>query len=258
MHIILITVGALLGLYGWFTVFESFEGSKELVLVPLAIFFTAVALLGTAHHIGLNWGWVQYLLDMDMKTYFMWPLVIVTGLAFLVAIFSIFSGEGGSLLTPVYVFCMGCLLFVAAWIVFVIPVFITSNPYLFLGLLVVAVVAGLGVIVGKMKRGDTALNDVIEGICDRVRSHHQYVLDEVLTEEEPEEPKDPKAQEYYKYLKLEYGASNTQIKSSYRERIKKYHPDLHQHNKRNKETAEKVTSQLNEAYSYLMKFNKAA
>lgn len=253
MHIILITVGALLGLYGWFTVFESFEGSKELVLVPLAIFFTAVALLGTAHHIGLNWGWVQYLLDMDMKTYFMWPLVIVTGLAFLVAIFSIFSGEGGSLLTPVYVFCMGCLLFVAAWIVFVIPVFITSNPYLFLGLLVVAVVAGLGAITGKMKRGRSEIDDgALEDMYDRKQKMND------VKSEEPEEPKDPQAQEYYKYFKLEYGSSKGQVKSSYRDRIKKCHPDLHQHNKRNKETAEKVTSQLNEAYSYLMKFNKAA
>ena len=59
-----------------------------------------------------------------------------------------------------------------------------------------------------------------------------------------------KEEEYYKILELENGAGFDEIKKSYRRLLKKYHPDLFQNDSKKLEIAKKVTTQINEAYTY--------
>lgn len=53
---------------------------------------------------------------------------------------------------------------------------------------------------------------------------------------------------YYQILKVEKDATPEQIRDSYISLIKKYHPDIY---KGNKEYAEKITKELNDAYDIL-------
>ena len=55
---------------------------------------------------------------------------------------------------------------------------------------------------------------------------------------------------YYEVLELEYGADFDKIKSAYRRLLKKYHPDLFQNRPEKLKTAQEVTRQINEAYTY--------
>lgn len=53
---------------------------------------------------------------------------------------------------------------------------------------------------------------------------------------------------YYEILKVSKNATDKQIKASYKSLIKKYHPDIY---KGDKAFAEKITSELNDAYDTL-------
>lgn len=53
---------------------------------------------------------------------------------------------------------------------------------------------------------------------------------------------------YYEILKVSKTASQKEIRDSYKKLIKKYHPDLY---KGNRDYAEKITKELNDAYSVL-------
>ncbi len=55
--------------------------------------------------------------------------------------------------------------------------------------------------------------------------------------------------EYFANLELVPGASFTEIKSSYRRLLAKYHPDRYHEDKR-RPFAEEITRRLNEAYQY--------
>jgi len=55
---------------------------------------------------------------------------------------------------------------------------------------------------------------------------------------------------YYKILELEYGANFDSIKKSYKKLLKKYHPDLFQNKPEKLKSAQEVTRQINEAYTY--------
>lgn len=55
---------------------------------------------------------------------------------------------------------------------------------------------------------------------------------------------------YYKILELEYGANFNSIKKSYKKMLKKYHPDLFQNQPDKLKSAQEVTRQINEAYTY--------
>lgn len=55
---------------------------------------------------------------------------------------------------------------------------------------------------------------------------------------------------YYKILELEYGADFESIKKSYKRMLKKYHPDLFQNKPEKLKSAQKLTQQINEAYTY--------
>ena len=55
---------------------------------------------------------------------------------------------------------------------------------------------------------------------------------------------------YYKILELEYGADFSDIKKSYKRLLKKYHPDLFQNKPEKLKSAQEVTRQINEAYTY--------
>jgi DnaJ-domain-containing protein 1 len=55
--------------------------------------------------------------------------------------------------------------------------------------------------------------------------------------------------EYFANLELSPEASFEEIKKSYKNLLKKYHPDKY-HNDERSEYAEKITKKLNEAYSY--------
>ena len=60
---------------------------------------------------------------------------------------------------------------------------------------------------------------------------------------------------YYEILKVSKNASNKQIRDSYKKLIKKYHPDIY---RGNKEFAEKITKDLNDAYDTLSNAEKRA
>jgi len=55
---------------------------------------------------------------------------------------------------------------------------------------------------------------------------------------------------YYKILELEYGANFSSIKKAYKKLLKKYHPDLYQTKPEKQKVAQKITRQINEAYTY--------
>ena len=55
---------------------------------------------------------------------------------------------------------------------------------------------------------------------------------------------------YYKILELEYGANFPSIKKAYKKLLKKYHPDLYQTKPEKQKVAQKITRQINEAYTY--------
>ena len=55
---------------------------------------------------------------------------------------------------------------------------------------------------------------------------------------------------YYKILELEYGSDFNSIKKSYKKLLKKYHPDLFQNKPEKLKSAQEVTRQINEAYTY--------
>jgi DnaJ-domain-containing protein 1 len=62
---------------------------------------------------------------------------------------------------------------------------------------------------------------------------------------------------YYANLELKTGAGFAEIKASYKELIKKYHPDKFNQNEEQRKIAEEITRKLNEAYIYFeRKFNK--
>ena len=56
----------------------------------------------------------------------------------------------------------------------------------------------------------------------------------------------------YEVLGIKEGASKEEIRSAYKEQVKKYHPDRHQNNPLY-ELAEEKLQEINEAYDYLMK-----
>ena len=55
---------------------------------------------------------------------------------------------------------------------------------------------------------------------------------------------------YYKILELEYGSDFNSIKKSYKKLLKKYHPDLFLNKPEKLKSAQEVTRQINEAYTY--------
>ena len=55
---------------------------------------------------------------------------------------------------------------------------------------------------------------------------------------------------YYKILELEYGSDFNSIKKAYKRLLKKYHPDLFQNQPEKIKSAQEVTRQINEAYTY--------
>ena len=55
---------------------------------------------------------------------------------------------------------------------------------------------------------------------------------------------------YYKILELEYGSDFSSIKKAYKRLLKKYHPDLFQNKPEKLKSAQEVTRQINEAYTY--------
>lgn len=61
--------------------------------------------------------------------------------------------------------------------------------------------------------------------------------------------------EHYKTLELPVGASFAEVKASYRELIKKYHPDRHTDPDKHRAALE-VTQRLNQAYAYFKQKHK--
>ena len=55
---------------------------------------------------------------------------------------------------------------------------------------------------------------------------------------------------YYKILELEYGSDFSSIKKAYKRLLKKYHPDLFLNKPEKLKSAQEVTRQINEAYTY--------
>ena len=62
-----------------------------------------------------------------------------------------------------------------------------------------------------------------------------------------------KVAEWYKTLDLQPGADMAQIKSSYRQLMRKYHPDHHTQSAEKQRAANEVAQRLTEAYKLLEK-----
>ena len=78
---------------------------------------------------------------------------------------------------------------------------------------------------------------------------NQY--DDIYYDDAKEMPKtDNKEAKYYAVLELEYGAGFKEIKAAYKKLLRKYHHDLYHNNPEKLKTAQKVTEQINEAYTY--------
>lgn len=77
-----------------------------------------------------------------------------------------------------------------------------------------------------------------------INSYEDFYYQDSKIEESAEDKK------YYKVLELEYGSDFNQIKKAYRRLLKKYHPDLYQTDTEKLKTAQEVTKQINEAYTY--------
>ncbi len=67
------------------------------------------------------------------------------------------------------------------------------------------------------------------------------------------DPQKQKEAVYYQNLEVPQGATFEEIKKSYRKLMKVYHPDLYHNDPEKFEMAQKVSSQLNEAYVYFEK-----
>ena len=72
-----------------------------------------------------------------------------------------------------------------------------------------------------------------------------YNDSKIITDEE-----NPLEKKYYKILELEYGSDFSSIKKAYKRLLKKYHPDLFQNKPEKLKSAQEVTRQINEAYTY--------
>jgi DNA mismatch repair ATPase MutL len=62
-------------------------------------------------------------------------------------------------------------------------------------------------------------------------------------------------EKYYRWLELPVGSSFEEIRKSYKALMKKYHPDNFHNNETKRQTAEKLSQKLNEAYQYFEKKN---
>jgi hypothetical protein len=62
---------------------------------------------------------------------------------------------------------------------------------------------------------------------------------------------DPKALEYYSNLEVPYGSNLETVRAAYRKLLRKYHPDLHHADEEKRKIAQQITTQLNDAYTYL-------
>ncbi len=58
---------------------------------------------------------------------------------------------------------------------------------------------------------------------------------------------------YYAWLEVPAGSHFQEIKKSYKNLMKKYHPDNFHHNESKRKTAEELCQKLNEAYQYFEK-----
>ena len=68
---------------------------------------------------------------------------------------------------------------------------------------------------------------------------------------------DEKESEYRANLEVDTNTHIKGIRSSYKNLMKKYHPDLHASDQNKRETAERITQKLNEAMNYFeKKYNK--
>jgi DnaJ-domain-containing protein 1 len=77
--------------------------------------------------------------------------------------------------------------------------------------------------------------------------------DRTQRQEQVNDPIKLKELEYLSNLELKEGATFDQIKASYKNLIRKYHPDKFHGNEQQRKVAEQVTSRLNEAFAYFEK-----
>lgn len=81
-------------------------------------------------------------------------------------------------------------------------------------------------------------------------NHQSYKQDEYNSQQPKQKNKED---EFYNALEVKKGDDFPTIKKSYRKMVKLYHPDLYTDNPDKQELAQKVTLQINEAYTYFEK-----
>ena len=99
-------------------------------------------------------------------------------------------------------------------------------------------------------------NQTIEDIeyddnIEDTKETEKYDFDKADLEDANDIPEENSAaKKYYEVLELPYGADFQEVKKAYRRLLKKYHPDLFHGDIEKQKTAQKVTEEINEAYTY--------
>jgi DnaJ-domain-containing protein 1 len=91
---------------------------------------------------------------------------------------------------------------------------------------------------------------------EKKRAYQQYrQYRQPKTNHKIPNPNTPTAQEakYYDALELKAGATFDQIKTAYKQAVKKYHPDRFAQDKEKQQIAQQLTQKINEAYQYFEK-----
>lgn len=108
-----------------------------------------------------------------------------------------------------------------------------------------------------LRNDDVDLDAEVEKILRQQRRQaEQDAYDESAFREErfDEEPLfNSKEREYYQTLEVEPGASFTEIRKSYKNLMKKYHPDRFPNDPKRQKTAVELTQKINVAYTYFKK-----
>ena len=98
----------------------------------------------------------------------------------------------------------------------------------------------------------------IKGLADKQTTQDQiftenYKYQKVNTHSKHNHHLDEKESEYRANLEIDATTNMKGIRSSYKNLMKKYHPDLHASDQNKRETAEQITQKLNEAMNYFEK-----
>lgn len=89
---------------------------------------------------------------------------------------------------------------------------------------------------------------------EKKQQQYRYQQERHRSQQQKQQPSAPSAeQKYYAVLEVKPGASFEEVRASYKNLMKKYHPDKFHNDPELKKDAELLSKKINEAYTYLEK-----